>query len=228
MRQDFKLSSQSAEQGGYLTIKAENVDLSGFVFKDFLGNDRRFFENEGAWYCFIPVKPDVDAGYYPLKISSDDFEFRTTVTVLDKKFKKQYLVVEQATLDATLEDAAVREAFADFFEEKQYFAKIFSKNQENNFPLANKYPEYYLDLFPKKDLIISVKKYTPVSRYEIGTNIAENSVKVYKNGILDSNAKYDKESGIISLSSTVSSFYCYQNKMSIFHEKCFPAANAFL
>ena len=117
----FKLSSQSAEQGGYLTIKAENVDLSGFVFKDFLGNDRRFFENEGAWYCFIPVKPDVDAGYYPLKISSDDFEFRTTVTVLDKKFKKQYLVVEQATLDATLEDAAVREAFAAFFEEKRHY-----------------------------------------------------------------------------------------------------------
>ena len=124
----------------------------------------------------------------------------------DVKIINKYSSTQNEEYDITIETNEIDFVSEDFFEEKQYFAKIFSKNQENNFPLANKYPEYYLDLFPKTDLIISVKKYTPVSRYEIGTNIAENSVKVYKNGILDSNAKYDKESGIISLSSTVSSF----------------------
>ncbi len=116
----FNLSSQGAERGGYFIIKAENADLSEFVFKDSFGNDRRFFEKDGAWFCFVPVKPSTDAGYYPLKISSEEFEFATTVTVNERKFQKQYLVVEQATLEATLEDAVVREAFAAFFEEKRF------------------------------------------------------------------------------------------------------------
>ena len=117
----FNLSSHSAERGGYFTIKAENVDLSEFVFKDSFGYDRKFFEKDGAWFCFVPIKPSTDAGYYPLKISSEDFEFKTTITVLDKNFKKQYLVVEQATLEATLEDTAVREGFAEFFEETRFY-----------------------------------------------------------------------------------------------------------
>ena len=117
----FSLSSNSVERGGYFIIKAENVDLSELVFEDFLGYERSFFEKDGAWFCLIPIKPDTDAGYYPLKIASEDFEFRTTVTVLNRKFNTQYLVVAQETLDATLEDAAVREGFAQFFEEMRYY-----------------------------------------------------------------------------------------------------------
>ena len=116
----LKLSSYLIEKGDYFIIKAENVDFSEVVFKDFLGNDRRFFENEGAWYCFVPVKPDTEPGYYPIKISSEESDFICGIIVKDKEFKKQYLVVEQATLDATLEDTYVREAFAEFFEEKRW------------------------------------------------------------------------------------------------------------
>ena len=74
----FNLSSQTSERGGYFIIKAENADFSKVVFKDLLGNDLRFFEKDGAWYSFIPVKAETRAGYYPLKISGDGFEFKTS------------------------------------------------------------------------------------------------------------------------------------------------------
>ncbi len=112
--------SQTAEKGSYFIISAENIDLKDFSFTDPFGYNRRFFQKDGIWYCFIPVDPSTNAGYYPLKISCGDFEFKTTVTVAERKFKKQYLVVEQATLEATIEDTAVREAFAAFFEEKRW------------------------------------------------------------------------------------------------------------
>lgn len=140
LKTEFTLLSNKASRGGYFTIKAENCDFSNFVFTDMFGNERGFFEINGAWYCFIPIKADTDAGYYPLKISSKDFEFSTTVTVEDKKLKKQYLVVEQKTLEATLEDAAVREEFAVFSEEKaKHFTKKPLWNKEFVHPLGDRY-----------------------------------------------------------------------------------------
>ena len=112
--------SQTAEKGSYFVLSAENIDLTDFSFEDPFGYNRRFFQKDGIWYCLIPVDPSTDAGYYPLEISCGDFEFKTTITVADRKFKRQYLIVDQVTLDATLEDAAVREAFAAFFEEKRW------------------------------------------------------------------------------------------------------------
>lgn len=112
------LSSNVVPRGGYFTVKIENIDLSNFVFTDSWGNEHSFFEKDGAWYCFIGIKASTDAGYYPFNISYKELEFSTTVTVSDKNFKKQYLVVEQQTLEATLEDTAVREDFAKFVDEK--------------------------------------------------------------------------------------------------------------
>ena len=112
--------SQTAEKGSYFVLSAENIDLTDFSFEDPFGYNRRFFQKDGIWYCLIPVDPSTDAGYYPLEISCGDFEFKTTITVADRKFKRQYLIVDQVTLEATLEDAAVREAFAAFFEEKRW------------------------------------------------------------------------------------------------------------
>lgn len=113
--------SQTAEKGSYFVLSAENIDLTDFSFTDPFGYERRFFQKDGIWYCFIPVDPSTNHGYYPFKISCGDFEYKTTITVSDRNFKKQYLIVDQATLDATLEDTAVREAFAAFFEEKRFY-----------------------------------------------------------------------------------------------------------
>ncbi|MBQ6878133.1 MAG: M23 family metallopeptidase [Oscillospiraceae bacterium] len=134
------LSSPEVERGSYFIIKAENIDLSETVFKDFLGYDRRFFENEGAWYCFVPVKTAAEAGTYNLEFSEGDFSYSAEITVLDKVFNTQYLVVEQATLDATLEDQAVREAFDVFYQKyRWYFSDIPLWNGGFVKPLGN-YP----------------------------------------------------------------------------------------
>lgn len=116
----FTLLSNSAERGGYFTLKAENTDLSEFVFNDPFGYERRFFEKEGAWFCFIPVKTSTNAGYYPLKISSEKFDFNTTLTVLERDFEKQYLTVAKETLEVTLENEAARVAFDNFFQEYRW------------------------------------------------------------------------------------------------------------
>lgn len=110
------LKSKSVRRGSYYTISAENIDLSGFVFEDPFGHSRRFFEKDGIWYCFLPVDPSTEAGTYPLSFTCGDFTYETELTVEDREFRTQYLVVEQATLEATLEDEKVRTAFGEIFE----------------------------------------------------------------------------------------------------------------
>ena len=114
------LSSYNVLRGSHIIISAENVDLSECVFTDSFGYERTFFEKDGVWYCFIPVKTSQDPGYYNLSFQSGDYKFSTTVTVEDKTFRKQYLTVEPATLEETLEDAAVRAAFDEFFQEYRF------------------------------------------------------------------------------------------------------------
>ncbi|MBQ5357443.1 MAG: hypothetical protein IIU57_04370, partial [Oscillospiraceae bacterium] len=44
----FVLSSNEVQRGSYLMIRAENIDLSGFSFVDFLGYNREFIATEGG------------------------------------------------------------------------------------------------------------------------------------------------------------------------------------
>lgn len=94
------------------------------------------------------------------------------------------------------------------FYENHAYAQIYCKNQINEvqklFPLAQTMPQVYLSVPYEKELVLVVNSYTPVNSFEIGTDASEGSIHVYKNGILDSNAKYNSEMGTISLSSSVS------------------------
>lgn len=117
------LSKTKVERGSYMIIKAENIDLSKVVFTDFLGYERAFFEKDGAFYCFVPVKVASKAGEYVLSFSAGDFGFSETVTVLDRNFNTQYLTVAEKTLEETLEDESVRAAFDNFY---QYYRWHFS------------------------------------------------------------------------------------------------------
>lgn len=88
-----------------------------------------------------------------------------------------------------------------------YAEKAFSSSQPltpaERYPLANILPGIYLGYQEATDISLMVQSYNPVSNIEIGTNAEENSVRVYRNGILDSDAKYNKENGTISLSQTI-------------------------
>ena len=101
----------------------------------------------------------------------------------------------------------------DFFYDSHLYADVYNENSDSSdmaepsvrFPLADEHPEIYLGLTDKSDLILRVRSYTSVKRYDIGTDAVPGTVRVYKNGILDANAKYDAESGTIELSSAVGS-----------------------
>ncbi len=114
------LSSKEAAPGSYIALRAENIDLYGVHFTDFLGYEREFRGKEGAWYCFIPVKTSAEPGEYELSFSYNDFTFSETVTVTERKAPTQYLEVSEKTLEETLEDAAVRAAFDEFYQKYRW------------------------------------------------------------------------------------------------------------
>ena len=116
----FVLSSNEVQRGSYLMIRAENIDLSGFSFVDFLGYNREFIATEGGWLCFVPVKMDTEPGSFELSFASEGFEFSETITVTDREINTQYLTVAPATLEETLEDEAVRIAFDEFFQKYRW------------------------------------------------------------------------------------------------------------
>ncbi|MBQ5896920.1 MAG: hypothetical protein IIW81_00465, partial [Oscillospiraceae bacterium] len=87
----FVLSSNEVQRGSYLIIRAENIDLSGFSFTDFLGYNREFIATEGGWLCFVPVKMDTEPGSFELSFASEGFEFSETITVTDREINTQYL-----------------------------------------------------------------------------------------------------------------------------------------
>ena len=86
----FVLSSNEVQRGSYLMIRAENIDLSGFSFVDFLGYNREFIATEGGWLCFVPVKMDTEPGSFELSFASEGFEFSETITVTDREINTQY------------------------------------------------------------------------------------------------------------------------------------------
>ncbi len=95
----------------------------------------------------------------------------------------------------------------NFFSEKHSYADIYNDSAaktdfsapELRYPLASLYPEVYLNYRAECEAALLVRTYTPVNRYDIGTEAAENSVRVYRNGVLDANARYDKLSGTVTV-----------------------------
>lgn len=107
-------------------------------------------------------------------------------------------------------------ASTDFFYSNHLYADISSNDETDSdsmmnlirsaFPLAGEHPEVYLGSTDSKlsGLVLQVRTFTPVNRLEIGTEAAEGTVTVYKNGVIDGTAKYDPESGTVTLSSAPS------------------------
>ncbi len=101
---------------------------------------------------------------------------------------------------------------SSFINDKHIYAQVFKTEDsspdifapKNRYPLAALLPGIYLNYSENTDLALLVRTFTPVASYSIGTNASGGSVNVYKNGILDPGAKYNKDSGTVELSSNVS------------------------
>ena len=134
------ISSTEVQKGTYLTVCVENIDLYGCSFTDFLGYERTFLGKNGDWYCFIPVKTAAEAGEYTLEFAFDDFSYSETITVTERDLYTQYLVVDEKTLEETIENDAIRAAF-DYFYQKYRWTYTGVALWEGEFvhPLGNRY-----------------------------------------------------------------------------------------
>ncbi len=146
--------------------------------------------------------PFVNASRYDLGLSSAgdaDVASKSSGTI----FSDYTAIIADADIDFTL---------SDFFYTNHTYADISaasssSKNASDasaRFPLAKKDPYIYLSLQKDDDMALRVRSYSPVSRLEIGTDAVNGTIQVYKNNVLDSAAKYDSESGTITLSTGIS------------------------
>ncbi|WP_294430167.1 DNA polymerase IV [uncultured Treponema sp.] len=108
-------------------------------------------------------------------------------------------------------------AQSDFFYSNHLYADIYlsedntedeiEKLIHSSFPMAAENPQIYLGSSSSSlcDKVLQVRSFSPVNRFEIGTNAVAGGITVYKNGVIDAGAKYDPESGTITLSSSVTS-----------------------
>lgn len=109
----------------------------------------------------------------------------------------------------------------DFFTTKRTYVDVYISdisfsstgiNNENitwsspeiNFPFAQESPETYLGIKSKNDLCVMLKSITQGTRLDIGTKAVNGTVRVYKNGVIDSSAKYNPSTGEVTVSSGVS------------------------
>lgn len=86
-----------------------------------------------------------------------------------------------------------------------YTASNAAVNSSVRYPAADSFPGFYLGGSTSGDLVLQIRTYTAVSRFDIGTDAVQGTVRVYKNNVLDAGATYNEEDGTVSLSSSVSS-----------------------
>lgn len=98
------------------------------------------------------------------------------------------------------------ELYEDFFKEKHLYYSIINRNNPDTaYPFSYISPEIYLNLQSKNNIKIISRSYKPISEYQIGTDACAGTVMVYKNNTLDLSAVYDKNTGIVKLSSAPAS-----------------------
>lgn len=182
----------------------------------FLGETQKYFSKDLKNYSvdFSPQKiGGADAYFvqYPSKFSPFQAAFRYAAGILTSADAS----VQSANSESVLEDFTVNLQSGDIFlsdgseSRNQVFASLQKDgakdflSPEYRFPLSKTDGNIYLGLKAETDFVLKVRSFSEISRFDIGTSAVENSVKVYKNGILDSGAKYDSQSGTVTLSSDV-------------------------
>ena len=99
----------------------------------------------------------------------------------------------------------------NFFAEKRYYADVYDTLTDKRdytepvirYPFCATSPGSYLGYTDTDDIVLRARNYTPVNRFDIGTDAINGTVIVYKNGVIDSGAKYNSETGEVSISSSV-------------------------
>lgn len=101
----------------------------------------------------------------------------------------------------------------NFFGQKRFYADVYDTLTKKRdyaeaiirYPFCQTSPGSYLGYSDTDDVVLRARNYTPVNRFDIGTDAINGTVIVYKNGVVDSGAKYNSETGEVSISSSVGS-----------------------
>ena len=109
------------------------------------------------------------------------------------------------------DDLAITET--NYFSERRHYADVYNARTSSNdyanaairFPFCGTSPGSYLGYSDTDDVVIRSRNYTPVKRFDIGTDAISGTVIVYKNGVIDSGAKYNPETGEVTLSASAGS-----------------------
>ncbi len=99
----------------------------------------------------------------------------------------------------------------NYFGEKRFYADVYNTRAVSNdyasalirFPFCASSPGTYLGYPDSNDIVLRSRNYSPVNRFDIGTDAISGTVIVYKNGAIDSGAKYNPETGEVTLSTSV-------------------------
>ncbi|EID84497.1 Nucleotidyltransferase/DNA polymerase involved in DNA repair [Treponema sp. JC4] len=193
------------ESGGFVSdIESlfDGYDMSKYLLSG-INQLKSQIDGSPALVIQHPVKltPYLCANYYDLGITKE-----ADISVIYKNSEKE--VKEYSIEEITETFSAVKD---DFFAVNHKFARVTAASAtgtslqlaENRFPFAKDNPESYLNLKSGNDIVILVRSYSPVSEFLIGTAAAGGSVQVFKNGILDSGAKYNSDTGRVELSGSV-------------------------
>ena len=190
---------QDSFLGKIQTFFGENIDLEKFAYDPIVSINQKtalLVQNSAGF------SPFVCADYYDCGIAE----------------KSEVLIGSSATsipyeeFSAVLTDDFESLAESVFFNGKHKFARVYTDeskngtllNPENRYPLAKKHPGFYLGYADQSDICLIVQSFSPIKSYNIGTNASQGSVRLYKNSILDPGASYDKNTGIITPSFSVS------------------------
>ena len=111
----------------------------------------------------------------------------------------------------TLSDDDLSLTEKNYFGERRYYADAYDLSSQSRdyasastrFPFCAVSPGIYLGYQDSDDMVLRSRSYTPVNRFDIGTDAISGTVVVYKNGAIDSGAKYNPETGEVVLSTSV-------------------------
>jgi len=144
-----------------------------------------------------------------VRLSSGERDARYELVPIDALSADFIFFGDAADNGAVYGGGVINNAF--YSEERTIFEMIRSGNGERDrrdpitmWPLDD-YPEMYLPGSPAftGDIRIRFTNYGPAGAYTIGTDVIPGSVQVYRGGIIDTQIRFEPESGIVTLASPV-------------------------
>lgn len=184
-------------------------DISAYSFASTNGtnvSDSNFFTIINNRNALIIQSP---AGFSPFAVSSR-YDLGIENGVSDADIVSQITETVSQSYEVIFVDNDSTFYSTDFFSSTHVYADVARINKTGNdlfdfmFPFAKSSPGIYLGYGDEEQNILQVRTSVPVNRYDIGTEADAGSVRVYINNVIDSGAKYDAESGTVTLSRSVS------------------------